>query len=135
MKTSVVLCMVVLLGASRAAKAAPAPDVSGDWELAEQIFGNSLGARLELKSENGSLSGTLFGRGKKTVTGTATGDHVQFGWKDEDGTVAAYEGRVSGATMSGTVTHTGEKWAPTPPSPWTAKRPATDRPAAPRTLD
>jgi len=135
MKTAAVLCMVVLLGASRAATAAPAPDVSGEWELTEQIFGNSLGARLLLKSENGSLSGTLFGRGKKTVTGTTTGDRVQFEWKDEDGAAAAYDGRVSGATMSGTVTYTGEKWAPTPPSPWTARRPAMDRPAAPRTLD
>src|SRR5262249_55495872 len=45
------------------------------------------------------------------------------------------DGLVRGTTISGTVTYTGEPWAPTPPSPWSAKRAAADRPASPRTLD
>ncbi len=136
MKTAAVLGLFVLLGAPRAdAAPAPASDVSGEWELTEQILGNPRSARLELAAENGALKGTLYAGGKKTVSGTLDGDRVRFQWKDDDGTVAAYDGRAQGAKMSGTLTYTGEPWAPTPPSTWTAKRAATDRPAAPRTLD
>ena len=135
MKTVAILTTAVLLAASGTALGASAPDVAGEWELTERIFGNSMSGRLELQAEKGALKGTIQGRGKKAVTGTVDGERVRFQWKDEDGTAAVYEGRLQGAAMSGTVTYTGEKWAPTPPSPWTAKRAATDRPAAPRTLD
>ncbi|MGE5412843.1 MAG: acetamidase/formamidase family protein [Syntrophomonadaceae bacterium] len=135
MKSFAVPGIVVFLAAASAAAAASPADVSGEWELTEQIFGYGRAARLELTVVDGTIKGTLASGGKKAVTGTVSGDRVRFQWKDEGGIVAAYDGRLRDATMSGTVTYTGEKWAPTPPSPWTAKRAATDRPASPRTLD
>jgi amidase len=120
-------------------QAAPAPpassDVAGEWELTEQIFGNPMSARLELELESGKLKGTLHGGGKKAIAGTVEGDHVRFAWKDEDGTAASYDGRLEDGRLTGTVTYAGESYAQTPPSPWTARRPARRPASAPSTVD
>ena len=69
------------------------------------------------------------------VTGTVDGDRVRFEVKDRDGSTSAYDGRLKDGLLSGTVTFSGESWGATPPSPWSARRPAADKPVAPRTLD
>ena len=117
--------------------AAPAPDLSGEWELMITLFGNPLAYRMEMKVDGGKLTGSV-SRGKPTpITGTAQGDRVRFEWKDADGTQNAFDGRLEKGELAGTASFSGEPYGATPPMPWRAKRAAlqSDKPAAPRTLD
>jgi amidase len=123
---------VCLLAAATSRAAAPAADVSGEWELTTMVFGNPLAERVTFSVENGKLTGTSSGR---PVTGTVEGDRVRFETKDRDGTVNAYEGRLANGALSGTVTISQEPWGESPQLTWTARRPASGKPAAPRTLD
>lgn len=128
------LGLTLLLAAAGARAAAP-PDVSGEWELTTDVLGNPLAARMTLTVEKGKLTGTIRSGGPKAVTGSVEGDRVRFEWKDRDGTVSAYDGRLQNGQLSGTVTYSGETWGASPPSTWRARRPPADKPAAPRTLD
>jgi len=123
---------VLGLLASALVAAAPAGDVSGEWEMTSMVFGNPLVERVTFSVEKGKLTGTSSGR---PVTGTVDGDRVRFETKDRDGTVNTYEGRLQDGKMSGTLTVSQEPWGATPGLTWTARRPAADKPPAPRTLD
>ena len=115
--------------------AAPATDLSGEWELMITLFGNPLAYRMEVKVDGGKLTGSV-SRGKPTpITGTVQGDRVRFEWKDPWGTLNQLEGRLEKGELSGTASFSGESPGLTPPMPWRARRAATDKPAAPRTLD
>ena len=111
---------------------APAPDVSGEWEMTTMVFGDALAERIVLKVEGGKITGTSSGR---PVTGIVDGDRVRFETKDRDGTVNSYEGRLQNGALSGTATISQEPWGETPPLTWSARRPAAGKPAAPRTID
>ena len=127
---------VLLAATTETAAASPATgDVSGEWELTTRILGNPLHGRLTLNVEGGKLTGTLRAGRKRDVAGTVEGDRVRFEWKDRDGTTNSYEGRLQNGTLSGTVTFSGETWGGTPASTWSARRPPSNKPAAPRTLD
>jgi amidase len=134
-RTLVSLAFLCLFAAAaRAAsppQAAPA-DVSGEWELTTNVFGNPLSERITLKVENGKITGKSSG---KDVTGTLDGDHVRFESKDQDGTKNQYDGRLKDGKLSGTLTVSDEPFGQTPPLEWSARRPAAGKPPAPRTLD
>jgi len=131
---SLVLGLLAAVRPSVAAPAAPA-GVAGEWELTAQVLGYPAHSRLVLQVDGARLTGTLRGNGKRQVEGTVAGDRVRFSWKDEDGTTDTYEGVLRDGQLSGTLTVAGESWGATPPTTWSARRPASDKPAAPRTLD
>ncbi len=119
--------------AAVAAPQPPPPDLFGDWILTTLVHGEPLNELLTLKVENGRITGKTSGR---DVTGLVTGDRVQFQYKDPDGAINVYEGKLEkGGRLSGTLTITEETWGKSPVMTWTARRPATDKPPAPRTLD
>jgi acetamidase/formamidase len=127
------VCLVPVLLAAPAALALPAPaDVSGDWILTTLVYNEPLNELLTLKVENGKITGKNTGR---DVTGEASGDRVRFQYKDQDGTLNVYEGKLKDGRLSGTLTITEEPWGKSPQMGWSARRPATDKPAVPRTLD
>ena len=139
MLTMRILANILVVGlfatATARAAAAPqpsAPDLSGDWILTTQVYGEPLNELLALKVENGKVTGKVAGR---DVTGEVTGDRVRFQYNDTDGTLNVYEGKVKDGRLSGTVTITQEPWGKSPVMAWAARRPATGKPAAPRTLD
>ena len=81
--------------------AAPATDLSGEWELMVTLFGNPLAYRMEVKVDGGKLSGSV-SRGEPTpITGTVQGDRVRFEWKDKDGTQNAFDGRLEKGELVG----------------------------------
>jgi len=121
-----------LLAAAGAHAAAPAAGVAGEWEMTTMVFGNPLGQRVTFSVDGAKLTGTSAGQ---PLTGTLDGDRVRFETKDRDGTVNTYEGRLQDGKLSGTATITQEPWGQTPQLTWSARRPATGKPAAPRTLD
>ena len=130
---AILAASVLSAAAGLRAEAQPAPaDLSGDWILTTQVHGEPLNEVLTLRVENGKVTGKNAGR---DVTGEATGDRVRFQYKDADGTLNVYEGRLKDGRLSGTLAVTDEPWGKSPAMTWTARRPATDKPAAPRTLD
>ncbi len=140
MRARSLFCLVLICFLVPAARAQKPPEtgsasVSGEWVLTTELFGNPLHERLNLRVEKGKISGSVY-RGKSVpVSGKIDGDRVQFEYKDQDGSVSSYEGRLENGSLSGTATFSGESWGQTPPSPWRARRSAADKPAAPRTLD
>jgi amidase len=135
---STITALGLLVTAALVAQSAPsapssASGVAGEWEMTTMVFGQPLAERVVFDVSAGKITGTSSGR---PITGTVDGDRVRFETKDRDGTVNAYEGRLVGGGLSGTVTVSQEPWGRTPaPLPWSARRPAAGRPAAPRTLD
>lgn len=123
---------VCLLAAPASYAAAPAASVAGEWEMTTMVFGNPLAQRVTFSVDGAKLTGTSSGQ---PLTGTVEGDRIRFETKDPDGTVNTYEGRLQDGKLSGTATLTQEPWGQTPPLTWSARRPATGKPAAPRTLD
>jgi len=122
--------VAAVLGASP--QAAP-PDLSGDWILTTQVHGEPLNELLTLRVVDGEITGKNAGR---DVKGEAKGDRVRFQYKDQDGTLNVYEGKLEkSGRLSGTLTISEEPWGKSPVMSWTARRPATDKPPVPRTLD
>src|SRR5262249_11828497 len=120
-----------------AAAPAPAADVSGEWLLTTVWFGEPVAERLTLKVEKGKLAGSVRHGGVTPVTGRIDGDRVRFEWKEKDGQIFVYEGRLQDGTRFGTVTLANEPWGAPPPSEWRAVRPTpvSEKPSSPRTLD
>jgi amidase len=107
--------------------------LSGEWELTTMALGVKNTERLVLSISGGLIAGSLDRHGEKlAVKGTAKGNSLRIEFKA--GTQEnVYVGMTHGGTLSGTYTATGkkEKFG----GDWKAIRAATDRPAAPRTLD
>jgi amidase len=145
---SCILLSAVLLGQASGSGSGPdrPADWNGEWELTTVYFGVPLAERLRLEVDKGRVTGSLRHRGKSVpvtgVTGTgatgAGGDGtIRFEYQGPDGSRNVYEGRRDPeGGLSGWYTGTGgENWGESPAFEWKAHRAATDRPAAPRTLD
>lgn len=104
-----------------------AADVSGDWEFAGKLLGDTLYARVSLKANGNKLTGEL---NELKLAGTIAGDKLTFSATRPNGDAfGAFEGAVHGNEISGTaLLHKTDKVE------WTARRPAAV-PSAPRTLD
>jgi len=116
----------------------PASGLSGEWILTTVVFGNERSDRLILQVEKGKATGSVYRRGKRIpLAGKVEGENVQFAFQEGDGKVS-YTGRVAEGVLSGKATQTGgDAWGESPPADWRARRAAaaSERPAAPRTLD
>ncbi|MFY9549766.1 MAG: acetamidase/formamidase family protein [Thermoanaerobaculia bacterium] len=129
-----VVCLLATAARAGATPQTSPSEFSGEWELTTMVFGQPLSERLTLKVDKGKITGTISGR-STPVSVKVDGNHVQFEYKDADGTNNVYEGRLQDGKLSGTMKVSNEPWGQTPPLEWSARRPATDKPAAPRTLD
>ena len=130
-----IVCL--LLAVPSTAVPTPGEAVSGEWVLMVSLFDNPISYRMDAKVDAGKLTGTL-SRGKPTpIEGTVEGDRVRFEWKDSDGTVYKFDGRLEKGELAGMVSFSGEPYGATPSMPWRARRPtpASAKPASPRTLD
>jgi amidase len=104
-----------------------AADISGDWEFAGKMLGDTTYARVTLKADGNKLSGNL---NELKLDGTIDGDKFTFTATRPNGDAfGAFEGTVRGNDLAGTAL-----WRKTDKVEWTAHRPAHP-PTAPRTLD
>jgi acetamidase/formamidase len=127
--------ILLLLAVPLSAGPPGAADLSGEWILTISFYGNPLAYRMQLNAEGGKLAGSV-SRGKPTpITAAVEGDRVRFEWKDPWGTLNQLDGRLEKGELSGTASFSGDAPGLTPPMPWRARRAATNKPAAPRTLD
>jgi amidase len=104
-----------------------AADISGDWEFAAKIMGDTNYARVTLKVDGNKFTGDL---NELKLAGTLEGDKLTFTATRPNGDVfGTFEGAAHGDQLTGTALI-----RKTDPAEWTARRPAT-APSAPRTLD
>ena len=88
---------------SLAAAPAAAQSVAGTWVLDVSLAAGSGQATFELEVEGSAITGTYVGiLGEQEVTGTVSGNTVQFGFESPDAGEVAFEGTVDGNTMEGT---------------------------------
>jgi amidase len=122
-RTIAVLCLILLTGVAQAA------DVSGDWEFALKVFDDVNYARVALKVEGETFSGTL---NEMKVEGTVKGDDVTFTATRPNGQrFAEFKGRANGDELRGTLSGAG---VPGGTTTWTGKR-ARKSPGPPKTHD
>jgi amidase len=101
-----------------AASALAQTNIAGDWDLAEDVYGNPLHRKLVLKVDGEKVSGTF---GSNPVDGTLTATTVHFTVKS-DGATDDFTGTIAPDGLAGTVIHTD----PDDPQPmkttWFARR-------------
>lgn len=122
---------------SESSRAAPAGELSGEWQLTTVTFGVERHERLMLKLANGTISGSIYRRGQSVpISGQLEGSNLRWEIEQGDGGKSLFAGRVDGDRLTGSVTKTGgQEWGEAPPAEWRASRAATNRPPSPRVLD
>jgi len=95
-------------------------DVAGTWNLNVDLQGDSGTIVLTFQQKGKKLTGTYQGSlGEVDVTGTITGDQIEFTFEAE--IVVVYKGTVDGDKMKGTCDYGGYvsgKWTkPMSPAP------------------
>ena len=105
-----------------AQKAAPATDISGQWDVLIQYTAGSSSHKLHLRQQGNRIDGTHQGDFvSRDLTGTIDGDRVQvrstYAEEHGDALLYSFDGKASGDEMSGRL-DMGEYLSAT----WTAKR-------------
>jgi amidase len=120
-----VVGIVSLAGLHAAAQQTPAGasgGLTGRWTVKADFYGTPLYFQLELKNEDGKLTGKFWG---DKLEGTVTGNAVHFVAKDEHGTEEC-TATIKDGVISGTIVHKG---AEDPENPDTHSFTATMAPA------
>lgn len=113
--------LVITLGTVQAA------DISGDWEFAGKNLGEVSYARINLKVQDGKLTGNL---NELKLEGTVKDEDLMFSAKRPNGdNFGDFKGKANGDRLEGTATWSGDREVT-----WSAKRPATP-PTSPQVHD
>src|SRR5262245_7887635 len=116
--------VTVLKAGVQGAQTARSADVSGHWVLSAVAQGEPFATRLNFKVEGEKLSGEA---GDLLIIGTLREAKLEFGfWTQSRRPVAGLFGAIENGRLSGTITLNGQ------PVTWTAQRPSTRPPDAPR---
>jgi acetamidase/formamidase len=100
-------------------------DISGQWVLSATWLGEPRVERVTFTVDRDKLAGTAFGGLK--VIGSLRERKLEFAlWTPDNKPIATFKGAVENGRLSGTLTFNGN------PGTWTAQRPATRPPDAPR---
>jgi amidase len=78
-------------------------NVSGEWLVTRDVYGNPLYQRMTLKLESGRLSGVFSG---DKLEGTLSGNALHFVARDEENNASEFTGVFNGATITGKVVET-----------------------------
>jgi acetamidase/formamidase len=98
-------------------------DISGHWVFSAVVLGEPVGGRLIFKVDGEKLTGTGDGL---SLFGKLQQDKLEFGLWTQATPVATFKGTIENGKLSGTVSLRGQ------PGTWTAQRPSTRPPDAPR---
>ena len=82
---------------------AAAQDISGTWKAAVELDAGSGQPTFVFKQEGAQITGTYTGTfGGADLSGTVTGDTIEFSFDVPMAGTATYTGTISGDTMAGT---------------------------------
>jgi amidase len=126
-----ILFHLILTACLAFAQLSPSP--TADWELTTVLFGRNLGERMTLKIDKNELSGAVYRGENVALHGTLRGSDVNFEFKESDGTVNNYAGRLTGDAMSGEYSSTDPHGTKTT-GHWSARQ-TPSRPAMAQTHD
>src|SRR5579872_5426669 len=75
--------------------------MSGEWKLTTMILGHPLGERLTLNDDKGQLTGSVYRDENVALKGSVNGSELQFSFKESDGTINDYKGKLTGDNLAG----------------------------------
>ena len=75
--------------------------MSGEWKLTTMILGHPLGERLTLNDDKGQLTGSVYRDENVALKGSVNGAELQFSFKESDGTINDYKGKLTGDNLAG----------------------------------
>src|SRR4051812_26992456 len=105
----------ILASVLLAATTMVAADISGDWEFAGKILGDTTYVRIKLKAEGNKLTGSL---NELKLDGVVDGDKLTFKATRPNGDpFGTFEGIVHGDQIEGTAL-----WRKTDKVEWIARR-------------
>ena len=124
MKKAILSAFAVFgIGFILAAGASAQTSVSGEWDGSFETPGGARPFKVVLKADGEKLTGTAKrASGDVPITGTIKGDAISFSYTinySGNDLTLIYSGKISGDTMSGTVSFGGNA-----EESWTAKRAA-----------
>ena len=97
---------------------AQASSPAGEWQFAEDLYGNTLYRRLTIAIAGTTISGAI---GREPISGTLNGNNIHFTTRAEQSS-DEFDGTLANDVLTGTVVHT-EKDDPKPARfTWTARR-------------
>ena len=100
------------------------PDIAGHWVFSALVQGETVAGRLILNIDGEKLTGTL---DNITLFGKLQEDKLEFTvWPQNQLPIATFKGTIENGRLSGAVNFRGQ------PGTWTAQRPSTRPPDAPR---
>jgi len=115
---AVLLTVVAMPAAGGRYAAAQSSSVAGDWQFAQEIYGNTLYRRLTLAVDGTTVSGTI---GRDTIAGSITGTRVHFTTKSNDSS-DEYDATLANDVLTGSLVRTQQDEPKTTRFTWTARR-------------
>ncbi len=101
------LCACAASSFAQGQQAGPGTDVTGNWMMSADMFGNTLYLRMELKQDGDKLSGTY--TGDKLTTGTVNGGAIHLLATSDDGTTSKVNATVKDGVITGSAVETDPK--------------------------
>ena len=115
---------VTVLKGGQGVQPAHSADISGSWELSAVVVDNKWASRLDFKVDGEKLTGTS---GGLLIIGRLLEASLEFGlWTETMRPIAVLKGTTENGKLRGTITLNGQTGS------WTAQRPSTRPPDAPR---
>jgi acetamidase/formamidase len=98
--------------------AAQAPSPAGEWQFAQDLYGNTLYRRLTIAITGTTVSGTI---GRETISGTVTGNRIHFTTRSDQSS-DEFDATLANDILTGSLVRT-QKDDPKPARfTWTARR-------------
>ena len=101
------LCACAASSFALGQQAGPETDVSGNWMMSADLFGNTLYLRMELKQDGDKLSGTY--TGDKLTMGTVKDGAIHLLATSDDGTTSDVNATVKDGVITGSTVETDPK--------------------------
>jgi len=115
---------VTALKGGQGVQPAHSADISGSWEFSAVVVDNKWASRLDFKVDGEKLTGTS---GGLLIIGRLLEASLEFGlWTETMRPIAVLKGTTENGKLRGTITLNGQTGS------WTAQRPSTRPPDAPR---
>ncbi len=122
------LAMLMTISMLRQAGArAQIPAVAGDWQFAQDIYGNTLYRRLTIAIDGTAVSGTI---GRDTITGTAGSGRIHFTSRSGESS-DEFDATLADDSLTGSLVHTQPDDPKTTRYSWTARRIPAPKPGPP----
>jgi amidase len=110
--------MLITTSMLQAGARAQAPSVAGDWQVAQDLYGNTLYRRLTISIDGTAVSGTI---GRETIAGTVNGGGIHFTTRSGESS-DEFDATLTDDILTGSLVHTQPDDPKSTRYSWTARR-------------